>query len=57
LLSESLHEADQLSGPADRDELRGVVAAAHAWVETYTDCQGLEWFSFDRNSDHVRDAS
>jgi hypothetical protein len=53
-VAESLDEYAEIWRAEDRDELRRVVAVAHAWVDTYADCQAVEWFSFDRNTDHVR---
>jgi hypothetical protein len=33
--------------------LRAAVPAAAAWIETYLDCQQVEWFSFDPAWDPV----
>jgi hypothetical protein len=34
--------------------LRGATAAAAAWVETYIECEALEWFNFDPDWDPVQ---
>ena len=34
--------------------LRKATAAAAAWVETYIECEALEWFNFDPDWDPVQ---
>ena len=34
-------------GRHDEAKLRAALGAAVAWVDTYIDCEALEWFTFD----------
>jgi hypothetical protein len=49
-VAESLDESEEMWRAEKRDGLRHLVAAAHAWVDTYADCKAVEWFTFDRNT-------
>jgi hypothetical protein len=45
-LGELIRESPKTGGEAQA-RLRTAVAAVAAWVETYVDCEALEWFTFD----------
>jgi hypothetical protein len=51
-LGESLRSPSRPNAQT-RGRLRELAVAVCAWVETYVDCQAVEWYSFDPNWDHV----
>jgi hypothetical protein len=48
-LGELIRESPK-TGEEAQARLRMAVAAVAAWVETYVDCEALEWFTFDRRT-------
>lgn len=42
------------TNPQAQMGLRKATAAAAAWVETYIECEALEWFNFDPDWDPVQ---
>jgi hypothetical protein len=45
-LSELIREPQRSDGQSET-RLRAAMAATSAWLETYIDCEALEWFTFD----------
>lgn len=45
-LGELIRESPKIDQEAHA-RLRAAVAAVAAWVETYVDCEAMEWFTFD----------
>jgi hypothetical protein len=52
-LAELVRQSPKVN-PEAQMGLRKATAAAAAWVETYIECEALEWFNFDPDWDPVQ---